>query len=284
MALPHGASTAALLRTVLVKVSPAPISLSERRAILHVVKKHAKVDVFKKLYDPSHFISILATPQMATSLKTFLVKITPSPSHAHKTTLRASPLHGRWPAPQQQALFDECSVARAALRRVVPGDMAFAGLTDWEGCGQLRAEEDGPAVVLGSRRSFVERRRRGKGRVWEGSDGHNPNRWLRLEWPSQAETDGKPLIGDREVALPPTCPPAPSTCVAFHDEATDYGRLAQESTEKAGVGPATARQPVACFYPIAGEGVAWRYGARGLALRRGDAVAVHEDAFVVRVM
>lgn len=38
------------LRTILVKVSPAPSSLSERRAILHVIKQRGKVEMFKKLH------------------------------------------------------------------------------------------------------------------------------------------------------------------------------------------------------------------------------------------
>lgn len=41
--------TMAKVRTVLVKVSPAPSTLSERRAILGVLKQHGDVEFFKRL-------------------------------------------------------------------------------------------------------------------------------------------------------------------------------------------------------------------------------------------
>ncbi|KAK4038030.1 hypothetical protein C8A01DRAFT_17845 [Parachaetomium inaequale] len=123
MSLTRGGSTLANMRTVLVKVSPAPTTLSERRAVLGVLKKYAVVDVFKKLHDPSHFISTVAQEQMALSLvaksplqfdyaarqgrsnrtttapKTFLVKITEKPDYSHKTRIREALIYGRWPSP-----------------------------------------------------------------------------------------------------------------------------------------------------------------------------------------
>ncbi|KAL2264762.1 hypothetical protein VTJ83DRAFT_7272 [Remersonia thermophila] len=68
MALPQAQRAMAHLRTVLVKVSPAPATLSERRAVLHILKKRGQVDMFKKLQDPSHFVSIVDTPDMAADL------------------------------------------------------------------------------------------------------------------------------------------------------------------------------------------------------------------------
>jgi hypothetical protein len=49
MSLPRVAPGVANLRTVLVKVSPSPVTLSERRAVLGALKKYAEVEVFKKL-------------------------------------------------------------------------------------------------------------------------------------------------------------------------------------------------------------------------------------------
>lgn len=36
-------------RSLFVNVSPAPTSLSERRAVLHALQKHGPIEVFKKL-------------------------------------------------------------------------------------------------------------------------------------------------------------------------------------------------------------------------------------------
>jgi hypothetical protein len=41
---------AASVRTVLCKVTPAPKTLSERRAVLRMLKQHGEIDVFKKLH------------------------------------------------------------------------------------------------------------------------------------------------------------------------------------------------------------------------------------------
>lgn len=49
MSLPGVGPVKASLRTILVKVSPSPVTLSERRAVLGALKKYAEVDVFKKL-------------------------------------------------------------------------------------------------------------------------------------------------------------------------------------------------------------------------------------------
>ncbi|KAH6649839.1 hypothetical protein F5144DRAFT_597350 [Chaetomium tenue] len=148
MSLPRVGPVAANLRTILVKVSPSPVTLSERRAVLGALKKYAEVEVFKKLQvyknqlmlslqEPSHFVSIVAQPQMADNLiansplqfdvaaqpqnqhnklllttttpagphpsttpettKTFLVRIQSKPDYNHKTHIRESLVYGRWP-------------------------------------------------------------------------------------------------------------------------------------------------------------------------------------------
>jgi hypothetical protein len=42
--------TPAKLRTLFVKVKPAPANLTERRAVLRVLRQYTDIDVFKKLY------------------------------------------------------------------------------------------------------------------------------------------------------------------------------------------------------------------------------------------
>ncbi|MBE3048376.1 hypothetical protein IMZ48_38910 [Candidatus Bathyarchaeota archaeon] len=36
-------------RTVFVRVLPAPLSLAERRAVLHALKRHCRIDFFRKI-------------------------------------------------------------------------------------------------------------------------------------------------------------------------------------------------------------------------------------------
>ncbi len=49
-------------RTVLLRVTPTPATLTERRAILGVLKKHAGVEVFKRLHvrQPVQFLACVA--------------------------------------------------------------------------------------------------------------------------------------------------------------------------------------------------------------------------------
>ncbi|KAL2017986.1 hypothetical protein VTK56DRAFT_1366 [Thermocarpiscus australiensis] len=175
------AVTKANLRTIYLKVTPAPANLSERRAVLRALKQHGEIEVFKRLNDPSSFLSVVASHITAlgiiagsplqfdyvttsrhtsaaaagslaepeTSTKTFTVSIFEEPEYKHRTHIRASPLYGRWALPQEHP-FLETSLARAALRRFVPRDMSWAGLVDWETCGQLEG--------LQSRASWVPTR------------------------------------------------------------------------------------------------------------------------------
>ncbi|KAK3373363.1 hypothetical protein B0T24DRAFT_593574 [Lasiosphaeria ovina] len=55
------------LRSLYVRVKPAPINLSERRAVLAALKQHALGDlqVFKQLQDPSSFIAVVKTSTRA---------------------------------------------------------------------------------------------------------------------------------------------------------------------------------------------------------------------------
>ncbi|KAK4121026.1 hypothetical protein N657DRAFT_636078 [Parathielavia appendiculata] len=194
-------SVSAKLRTILVKVSPAPSSLSERRAILHLLKKYADVEYFKRLKDPSHFISIVNTPQTArrlieqspfvfdyrtqqqsgktssslsaadnkplttnatnppngaTSVRTFLVKVTEKFDYKHKTRIRSSILYGHWP--QHDDIFQADSVAKAVLRRSVPEGLDLDGLADWESFGQADEDESNLAASLRDKRDFVKAR------------------------------------------------------------------------------------------------------------------------------
>ena len=146
-------------------------------------------------------------------------------------------------------------------------------------------------------------------------DGHNAQP-VATSWSSQSCLDGgKAPRGDGINALfarPSTGTPPSSIHAAFHDKATGHhGCLAWESTRQgAGHGARPARQhkhafpvrqprtdalrrlsspghrdeiwrqPAACFYPVDGERVGWRYGARGLVLRRRGQGAAHQDAFL----
>ncbi|KAL2891809.1 hypothetical protein HOO65_011167 [Ceratocystis lukuohia] len=56
-------------RTVFVKVSPLPITFAERRAVLHALKKQARIEVFKKMrHSPASFISVADTEDGARKL------------------------------------------------------------------------------------------------------------------------------------------------------------------------------------------------------------------------
>ncbi|KAK4243950.1 hypothetical protein C7999DRAFT_17744 [Corynascus novoguineensis] len=200
MSLAQPGPTAAKLRSILVKVTPAPTTLSERHAVLGVLKKYADVEVFKKLHDPSHFVSIVAQPQMALNLiaksplefeyaarrsatrlvtpnttttepKTFLVKIVENPDYKHRTHIRESLTYGRWPEHEQQRkqrdagaqLFVEDSLPRASLSAICPPGIASAGLADWESAGQL-GEDEGLATWLSGKADFVQARQMKKAR------------------------------------------------------------------------------------------------------------------------
>lgn len=83
----------AKLRTVLVKVSPAPTTLSERRAILRVLKQRGEVDLFKKLHvrlpNPVNLFRDLCVARGANKTPTRRTRLTSSqPSKARRWPTR----------------------------------------------------------------------------------------------------------------------------------------------------------------------------------------------------
>lgn len=48
-------------RSLFVNVSPAPTNLAERRAVLHALKKHGQIEVFKKLPVSSLYLPLNPT-------------------------------------------------------------------------------------------------------------------------------------------------------------------------------------------------------------------------------
>ncbi|SPN97308.1 uncharacterized protein DNG_00822 [Cephalotrichum gorgonifer] len=56
-------------RTVFVRASPVPLTFSERRAVLHALKKHCRIDFFKKIKNnPSSFLSLAESEEAARTL------------------------------------------------------------------------------------------------------------------------------------------------------------------------------------------------------------------------
>ncbi|KXX81813.1 hypothetical protein MMYC01_202987 [Madurella mycetomatis] len=175
--------TPANSRALFVKVTPAPGNLTERRAVLRALRQYADIEVFKKLHDPSSFVSVAASHSSAVGIiarsplqfdyrpehdhapassvkkpsanKTFTVTIFREPDYKHKTHIKESPVYGRWP--QEESLFHETSFARGALRLAVPRDMAWEGLSDWETGGQLEGPET-HASLLSGKKDFAEAR------------------------------------------------------------------------------------------------------------------------------
>ncbi|KAI3394667.1 hypothetical protein diail_2414 [Diaporthe ilicicola] len=55
-------------RSLFVNVSPPPTSLSERRAVLHALKRHGSIEVFKRLPSPETFVCAPTKTEVATKL------------------------------------------------------------------------------------------------------------------------------------------------------------------------------------------------------------------------
>ncbi|KAG8168863.1 hypothetical protein KVR01_001612 [Diaporthe batatas] len=55
-------------RSLFINVSPAPTSLSERRAVLHALRRHGQIEVFKRLPSPETFVCAPARTEVATGL------------------------------------------------------------------------------------------------------------------------------------------------------------------------------------------------------------------------
>lgn len=124
---------------------------------------------------------------------TFHVNMMPKPYYSHGTRIRQENLSfGQWPEPPVP-LFQEHSLPRAVLRRAVPRDMAWKGLTDWESAGQLD-EAEGVRTKLVSENDFYDSRLvRQKNKIafdslaaaYEGKHGPLP----RVERPRDTERD-----------------------------------------------------------------------------------------------
>lgn len=182
-------------RTLYLRVKPAPSTLSERRAVLHALKQYGQIDVFKKLYDDSSFISVpnklatfwkirkmspiqfdyqdennsevVADPRVALPFKV--------PSSAtgataatirHTFTVEAFPAHD-YPhkaAIERSPLYGpwppqtEKSLVTSALMQVVPKDMASRGLADWETGAQLEQDPDARIAWLTSQNNSAQQR------------------------------------------------------------------------------------------------------------------------------
>ncbi|KAM7216322.1 hypothetical protein V8F06_008341 [Rhypophila decipiens] len=170
-------------RTLYLRVKPAPSTLSERRAVLHALKQYGQVEVFKKLYDDSSFISVarsiaehrnirkaspiqfdykdemtseaVPAPRVAlpssTSAQTFTIEAFPAPDYPHKAAIKKSPLYGPWP-PET-----DISLVTWALMEVVPKDMAWRGLADWETGAQME-DPDARVAWLTSLQNAIQQR------------------------------------------------------------------------------------------------------------------------------
>ncbi|KAH6631043.1 hypothetical protein B0J18DRAFT_118707 [Chaetomium sp. MPI-SDFR-AT-0129] len=209
--------TEASIRAVLVKVTPAPTTLSERRAVLGVLKKYAEIDVFKKLHDPSHFVSITSQPRMADTLiaksplefdfaaranrtlptplnsiarpdasphKTFRVKITEHSHYPHKTRIRENPTYGRWLEHLQRLqIIEQTRERRSKGASTNPDRDEDQNDDDEADLGALLHDHSLPRAAL---RAIVPQGMAQEGLAdWESamqlSEGAEPATWLRAQ-------------------------------------------------------------------------------------------------------
>jgi hypothetical protein len=104
-------------------------------------------------------------PTAESAQKTFLVKIIDKPEYNHRSVVESMPTSGCWP--RSDAVFQQTSVPRAALRQSVPRDMAFEGLSDWDSAGQLA--DYGPAYkALETATDFIRERQARRARRRRG--------------------------------------------------------------------------------------------------------------------
>jgi hypothetical protein len=97
-----------------------------------------------------------SSAEPTSSNKTFTVGIWEKPDYGHNTRIRESPIYGPWS--EYENLFQQTSIATAALRRAVPQSMAWRGLVDWESRAQLEGQAALPSF-LSSKKDFVHARR-----------------------------------------------------------------------------------------------------------------------------
>ncbi|KAK4168896.1 hypothetical protein QBC43DRAFT_200202 [Cladorrhinum sp. PSN259] len=187
----------AKLRTIYLKVKPAPATLSERRAVLQMLKQHGEIHMFQRmiasqnLNDPSAFISLAGSKIIADRIiarsplsfnlghssndnntdtqgpnttkaqkREFLIHVFPTEKYAHKTEIRDSPLHGRWDIDPFD-IWHPHTLSTGALPQVVPPGMGHRGLADWESCGQLdKLSDPEEKVLLNDQELFEVRQKR----------------------------------------------------------------------------------------------------------------------------
>ncbi|KAK4190631.1 hypothetical protein QBC35DRAFT_61965 [Podospora australis] len=126
-------------RSLYLTVSPAPTTLSQRRAILHMLKKHGKIEVFKQLPEVHSFISVAESSNIAKTLiarspvelkygdnpssssskksaaknedsedasssstKEFVINIFSANNYPHKRAIRHNRISGPWPVPRPE--------------------------------------------------------------------------------------------------------------------------------------------------------------------------------------
>ncbi|KAK3988669.1 hypothetical protein QBC44DRAFT_329091 [Cladorrhinum sp. PSN332] len=182
---PRMGTESARLRTIYLKVKPAPATLSERRAVLQMLKQHGDVQMFQRLIDASSFVSLAGTKIIADRIiarspltfkynddtnrnptltapqkKEFLIHVYATENYFHKTQIRDSPLHGRWDIDPFD-IWHPHTLSTNSLPQVVPPGMGHRGLTDWESCGQLEGLADPEErVMLNDKELFEVRQRR----------------------------------------------------------------------------------------------------------------------------
>ncbi|KAK0613467.1 hypothetical protein B0T14DRAFT_569510 [Immersiella caudata] len=159
-------------RWLKVRVTPLPVALAERRAILHALKQQAEIEHFKQSQDDHVFQIQTADPSGADKLcnispleleyrpdehrdglgpipppnpakstseaqqrRTFRLHISPS-KYPHATATREHGLHGPWPnerSPFEVGKIKQDSLVLNALGLSVPESVdAFKGLRDWD--------------------------------------------------------------------------------------------------------------------------------------------------------
>ena len=158
-------------RSMYLRVRPMPKTLTERRAVLDVLKSHGRIEMFKQLDDPSSFVAIAAEPEAleeivsksplqldipdvnvvdyraipkredaaaavdGKQLKTFTMEIFPTADYRHKKKLREGGLlWDGWKDDKAAVLGD--TFIQKALRQVVPKGVAHEAFVDWESSGQ----------------------------------------------------------------------------------------------------------------------------------------------------
>lgn len=181
-------------RTLYLRVKPAPITLSERRAVLHALKQYGQIDVFKKLYDDSSFISVSGSittfwkirkqspiqfdyqdentseakpdPRVALPFKTAPSATDPTATNRQTFTIEAFPAHD-YPhktAIQRNPLYGpwppqgDRSLVTSALLQVVPKGMASRGLADWDTGAQMEEDPDARIAWLRSHNNAAQQR------------------------------------------------------------------------------------------------------------------------------